>query len=117
MVVGIEKWAKACAIIQQNWEKVAQPEQTFQIVQGDVVGRLKTLAGQPFDHIYFDPPYASGLYQPVMDAIASYQLLAEGGELAVEHSPNNFAPKPIATLEICRQKVYGNTALTFYRPV
>ncbi len=117
MVVGIEKWAKACAIIQQNWEKVAQPEQTFQVVQGDVVGRLKTLAGQPFDHIYFDPPYASGLYQPVMDAIASYQLLAEGGELAVEHSPNNFTPKPIATLEICRQKVYGNTALTFYRPV
>jgi 16S rRNA (guanine(966)-N(2))-methyltransferase RsmD len=117
VVVGIEKWAKACAIIQQNWEKVAQPEQTFQVVQGDVVGRLKTLAGQPFDHIYFDPPYASGLYQPVMDAIASYQLLAEGGELAVEHSPNNFTPKPIATLEICRQKVYGNTALTFYRPV
>ncbi len=117
VVVGIEKWAKACAIIQQNWEKVAQPEQTFQVVQGDVVGRLKTLAGQPFDHIYLDPPYASGLYQPVMDAIASYQLLAEGGELAVEHSPNNFTPKPIATLEICRQKVYGNTALTFYRPV
>ena len=117
VVVGIEKWAKACAIIQQNWEKVAQPEQTFQVVQGDVVGRLKTLAGQPFDHIYLDPPYASGLYQSVMDAIASYQLLAEGGELAVEHGPNNFTPKPIATLEICRQKVYGNTALTFYRPV
>jgi len=114
-VIGIEKWAKACAIIQENWEQVAQPEQKFQVVQGDVVGRLKTLAGQQFDRIYFDPPYASNLYQPVVDAIAHYQLLDEGGELAVEHSPNNLTLSSIPTLEICRQKVYGNTALTFYR--
>lgn len=117
LVVGIEKWAKACAIIQQNWEKVAQPEQKFQILQGDVIGRLKTLAKQPFDHIYFDPPYASNLYQPVINAIAHYQLLAQGGELAVEHSPKNFTPKSLASLEISRQKVYGNTTLTFYRPL
>jgi len=117
LVVGIEKWSKACTIIQQNWEQVAKPEQEFQVVQGDVVGRVKTLAGQQFDHIYFDPPYASNLYQPVIEAIAQYQLLAEDGELAVEHSPNNFTPPLFSTLEICRQKVYGNSALTFYRPL
>ncbi|MCA1991945.1 MAG: 16S rRNA (guanine(966)-N(2))-methyltransferase RsmD [Coleofasciculus sp. S288] len=116
LVVGIEKWAKACAIIQQNWEQVASPEQEFQVLQGDVVKRLKTLAGQKFDRIYFDPPYASNLYQPVLDAIAQYQLLDENGELAVEHSPNNWVSKPISSLEICQEKVYGNTALTFYRP-
>lgn len=117
VVVGIEKWGKACTIIQQNWEQVAKPEQEFQVVQGDVVGRVKTLAGQQFDHIYFDPPYASNLYQPVIEAIAQYHLLAEDGELAVEHSPNNFTPPLFSTLEICRQKVYGNSALTFYRPL
>ena len=117
LVVGIEKWGKACTIIQQNWEQVAKPEQEFQVVQGDVVGRVKTLVGQQFDHIYFDPPYASNLYQPVIEAIAQYQLLAEDGELAVEHSPNNFTPPLFSTLEICRQKVYGNSALTFYRPL
>ena len=117
LVVGIEKWGKAYTIIQQNWEQVAKPEQEFQVVQGDVVGRVKTLAGQQFDHIYFDPPYASKLYQPVIEAIAQYQLLAEDGELAAEHSPNNFTAPLFSTLEICRQKVYGNTALTFYRPL
>ena len=117
VVIGIEKWAKACAIIQQNWEQVAQPEQTFQVIRGDVVVRLKSLAGEQFDHIYFDPPYASNLYQPVLGAIANYQLLNEAGELAVEHSPNNWKSKQIPTLEICRQKVYGNTAVTFYRPL
>src|SRR4028118_1569806 len=86
LVVGIEKWAKACAIIQQNWEQVAEPEQEFQVLQGNVVGRLKTLAGQSFGYIYFDPPYASDLYQPVLKAIAQYQLLDAEGEVAVEHS-------------------------------
>lgn len=114
-VVGIEKWVKACAVIRQNWEQVAQPEQVFQVIQGNVAERLKMLVGQSFDHIYFDPPYQSDLYQPVIEAIAHYQLLDAEGELAVEHSPSRVMPTPL-NLEICRQKVYGNTALTFYRP-
>ena len=114
-VVGIEQSGKAYTIIQQNWQKFAQPEQKFQILRGDVVQRLKSLAGQQFDRIYFDPPYASELYQPVLEAIAQYQLLAESGEIAVEHDPDRNLPQTILSLEICRQKVYGNTAVTFYR--
>lgn len=113
-VVGIDKWGRACSIIQENWSKVAQPNQTIQVLRGDVVRQLKLLADQHFDRIYFDPPYASDLYQPVLDAIADYQLLADQGELAVEYSPNHWTPQPIASLEIGRQKTYGNTALVFY---
>jgi 16S rRNA (guanine966-N2)-methyltransferase len=116
-VVAIEKWGRACAVIQDNWQQVAQSDQEWQVMQGDVVGKLKNLAGQQFDRIYFDPPYASKLYQPVMDAIAYYQILSEDGELAVEHSPNQLTPPLVPTLEICRQKVYGNSALTFYRRI
>ncbi|MFP4099010.1 16S rRNA (guanine(966)-N(2))-methyltransferase RsmD [Coleofasciculus sp.] len=146
LVVGIDIKGKACSIMQQNWRQVAQPEQTFQVIRADVVGRLKMLADQQFDRIYFDPPYASDLYNPVLDAIAHYQLLADQGELAVEYSPNHWTPQLlkaegtrqkaedkeeggkvkgnddcrdvasyVSTLEICRQKVYGNTALVFYR--
>lgn len=117
LVMGIEKSGRACGIIQQNWQQVAQPEQQFQVLRGDVLARLKNLQGQQFDRIYFDPPYASDLYQPVLDAIASYQLLDEAGELAVEHDPNRWTAVLIPALEICHQKVYGNTALTFYHPV
>lgn len=115
LVVGIEKSPRASAIIQQNWQQVAQSEQTFQLLRGDAVQKLKTLAGQQFDRIYFDPPYASELYQPVLEAIAEYQLLDKDGEMAVEHSPDRNLPDSILSLEICREKVYGNTALTFYR--
>ncbi|MDY7023616.1 MAG: 16S rRNA (guanine(966)-N(2))-methyltransferase RsmD, partial [Cyanobacteriota bacterium] len=112
--IAIEHSAPACRIIQQNWQQVATPDQTFAVIRGDVVKRLKTLAGQQFNRIYFDPPYASDLYQPVIEAIANLQLLTLEGELAVEHNPKQWTPQPLSGLEVCREKVYGNTALTFY---
>lgn len=115
LVVGIEQSARACDLIRQNWQRLATPEQQFQLLKGDVLQRLKGLRGQQFDRIYFDPPYASGLYQPVVEAIATYQLLAAGGEMAVEHRSRQFPLQALpSTLTVSREKVYGNTALTFF---
>ena len=114
-VVAIEKSPRAANIIQQNLQQVIKEDQTFELRRGDVVQQLKKLQGQQFEKIYFDPPYASELYQPVLDTIVKYQLLAGDGELAAEHSPDHLPAKTPPELEICRQKVYGNTALTFYR--
>ncbi|HIK44549.1 MAG TPA: 16S rRNA (guanine(966)-N(2))-methyltransferase RsmD [Leptolyngbyaceae cyanobacterium M65_K2018_010] len=113
-VVGIEASAKASAISRDNWQKVAKPDQTFRLVQGDVVQQLSQLRGQPFDFIYFDPPYSSGLYNPVLERVVQCQLLAPTGELAVEHSSTGWTPVPIAGLELIRQKHYGTTHLAFY---
>jgi 16S rRNA (guanine966-N2)-methyltransferase len=115
LVVGIEQSSQASAIIQQNWQMVAHGEQQWQVLRGDVIQQLKSLSGKQFDRIYLDPPYASGLYQPVLEAIANYQILDVSGEIAVEHNPQGWTPPMIAAWEICREKVYGNTALTFYK--
>ncbi len=114
-VIGIEKWGKACQIIRQNWQQVAKREQKFTIIQSDVLTGLKSLSGKACDRIYFDPPYASQLYQSVLSAIVTYHLLATEGEIAVEHDPKFWKTGDIEGLEICRQKSYGNTNLTFYR--
>ncbi|MCU0549835.1 MAG: 16S rRNA (guanine(966)-N(2))-methyltransferase RsmD [Leptolyngbya sp. Prado105] len=113
IVVGIEQSPKACAVIAQNWKQVAQPDQSFQVLRGNVVKQLHRLDGQQFDRIYFDPPYASDLYVPVLSAIEQFSLLAPQGELAVEHRPDYELPD--SGFSIVRQKRYGNTALTFYR--
>jgi 16S rRNA (guanine966-N2)-methyltransferase len=118
LVVGIERSPAACQIIEQNWSKVASSSQQFQLLQGDVIDRLKNLAGQKFDRIYFDPPYAAGLYQVVLGEIDLYQLLVPQGEIAVEHSPNpsiSELPEFLPSLELCRHKAYGNTAISFYQ--
>ncbi len=113
-VVGVEKWGKACHIVRQNWQQVAPEGSQFEVIRANVVSALPQLAGESFDLIYFDPPYRDRLYQPVFKAIADYQLLAEGGELAVESDRRqNFDWLPEA-LAVCRQKVYGDTTVTFF---
>ncbi len=117
-VVGIERSSAACSIIEENWQKVATASQIYQLLRGDVVNCLADLEGRVFDRIYFDPPYAGGLYQPVLAAIDRYELLAPLGEIAVEHSPDpqiSLLPASLPTIEICRYKAYGNTAIAFYR--
>lgn len=113
LVVGIEQSAPACALIRQNWQSIARPNQEFRIWRGDVRLQLSRLHGQTFDRIYFDPPYTSELYEPVLDAIATYKLLSTTGELAVEHDPDRSLPVPTALAQY-RQKIYGNTAVSFY---
>ena len=113
-VVGIEQYGKACQMIGQNWQRVAQTEQSYQVLQGDVLVKLKSLAGQQFDWIYFDPPYDSYLYLPVLKAIAALQLVTMEGAIAVEHNPQLWQAKEVSGLEIYRTKSYGNTTLSFY---
>ncbi len=118
IVVGIERSSAACSIIEQNWAKVVGESQKFQLLRGDIIKRLKDVAGQKFDRIYFDPPYAGALYQPVLETIDRSQLLATRGEIAVEHSPNpdiSSLPAQLPQLDLCRYKNYGNTAISFYQ--
>jgi len=95
-VVGIERSGRACGIVRQNWHQVARPDQSVRVLQGDVVKQLDTLRSQVFDCIYFDPPYASDLYEPVLEAIATYRLLADHGELAAEHHRDRTLPPYIS---------------------
>ncbi|MFE4105674.1 16S rRNA (guanine(966)-N(2))-methyltransferase RsmD [Almyronema epifaneia] len=113
-VVGVEQSGSACRVIRENWQRLAQPQQQYEIRRGDVQQQILKLRGRSFDRIYFDPPYASPLYASVLPAIAELSLLAPAGELAVEHRPESWSAQAIAGLEIIRQKRYGDTTLTFY---
>jgi 16S rRNA (guanine966-N2)-methyltransferase len=118
LVVGIEQAGSACGIIGQNWQKVAGANQRFQLIRGDVISKIRQLAGQKFDRIYFDPPYAANLYVPVLSEVDRLELLATNGELAVEHSPDpaiSSLPTELPTLTLDRHKSYGSTAIAFYR--
>lgn len=115
LVIGIEQNGAACRIIQHNWQTVATQGQSFQVIRGDILTKIRSLSGEQFERIYFDPPYASGLYERVLNAIVQDDLLSSNGEIAVEHDPKQWKALDIEGLTICRQKVYGNTALTFYQ--
>lgn len=113
-VIGIEKSPRACNIIRYNWQKVANSEQQFKILRGNVKSLLPRFKELQFDLIYFDPPYDSNLYNIVLEAIVNCNLLALNGEIAVEYNPKTWQDNNINGLNIKRTKIYGNTALTFY---
>ena len=113
-VVGIEQSTDAYALIRENWQKVARPDQTISLFKGDVVKQISRLKKQPFDLIYFDPPYTSDLYRPVLERVGRFQLLTPTGEMAVEHGSEGWQPEEIPGLELVRQKHYGTTHLAFY---
>ncbi len=117
-VVGIEQSGAACRIIQHNWQQVAQPYQTFEVIRGDVRAWLPKLADRQFDYIYFDPPYYAGLYPAVLGAIAQYHLLAPQGELAVEYDPDAWdATTAPPEFSLRSQRCYGKTALALYAAI
>lgn len=116
VVLGIEESPIASKLIRENCQKLVTGNIHFRLINGRVQKFLPTLVGQQFDRIYCDPPYQSNLYQRILSAIEEHQLLAPYGEIALEHGRDRDLSQELTTqsLEVCRQKVYGSIALTFY---
>jgi 16S rRNA (guanine966-N2)-methyltransferase len=116
VVLGIEESPIASKLIRENCQKLVTGKSQFRLINGRVQKFLPTLIGQQFDRIYCDPPYQGNLYQRVLGAIAEHQLLAPGGEIALEHgSDRDLSIELISSsFSVCRQKVYGSVSLTFY---
>ncbi|MFK8185224.1 MAG: 16S rRNA (guanine(966)-N(2))-methyltransferase RsmD [Phormidesmis sp.] len=121
-VVGIEKCGAACRVVKENWQKVAKPEQSFQVIKGDVVRQIRVLAQgwqnnaekNLFDQVYFDPPYAADLYEPVLAEVS--RILTPHGQIAVEYSKVHWQPDRLpVNLAIVKEKHYGSTSLVFLK--
>ena len=114
-VVAVEISRVACNLIHQNLEKICKPDQNFEIRCGDVVkvlAKLKSLENLKFDLIYFDPPYQSQLYQPVLEDVAL--LMAPKAVIAVEHSRDRNLPQTLTNLKALDQRNYGQTTVSFF---
>ncbi|BCX12331.1 MAG: 16S rRNA (guanine(966)-N(2))-methyltransferase RsmD [Thermosynechococcus sp.] len=115
-VVGIEQSPQACQVIRDNWSALAQPHQHTLVLRGDVCQRLPQVPIAEFDFIYFDPPYNSNLYLPVLQVLWQKEYLSARGEIAVECRTKN-PPDLEAMLAIGWQqqriKTYGSTMVIF----
>lgn len=72
-------------------------------------------AGEKFDFVFLDAPYADGTAQKAAEQIFSSKLLQPGGRVIIEHA-SNLPPKideRLATLTQSRR--YGNCAVSLYQ--
>lgn len=106
--------ATACQeVILANLIHTKQQERA-RLLREEVFSALDKLAaeGKQFDIIFMDPPYASGLYTPVLQRILEGGLLKKEGYLIAECS-SKLAFTPPAGMQVLRKKVYKTTVLVF----
>ncbi|MBF2098256.1 MAG: RsmD family RNA methyltransferase [Gloeomargaritaceae cyanobacterium C42_A2020_066] len=115
-VVAIERANRPAGQLRQRWSHHF-PNQTWQVITGTIprcLGALTPPYGC-FDRIFLDPPYDAGLYLPTLAALAHLEILHPQGELAVEHRLRQPLPPVVGHLHLSGQRVYGDTALSFYQ--
>jgi len=72
--VLVDKSKKAINVIEKNANKTKLSSNCV-IFNADCLDFIKRYRGEKFDIVFLDPPYASGLYVPVLKAIYEYGLL------------------------------------------
>lgn len=116
-VVLVDQRAAAVTAIHANLRLLADAGGEVQVYRQDARVALAALAdhGVRFDVVYLDPPYASDLYEPLLEQVAETGLLEPGGVVVAEHFHKRALPETIGDLVRTRSVRVGDHRLTFYR--
>ena len=63
-------------------------------METDYARAAERLRGRSFDVIFLDPPYRADFYEDVLNKIASFSLLKEGGVAVFEHATDRELSLP-----------------------
>jgi 16S rRNA (guanine(966)-N(2))-methyltransferase RsmD len=116
----IDESGRMCALIKSNLELCAVTREEATVKQMTAEGYLKLCLKdsrtQPFDVIFFDPPYSDD-YSAVLQLIGSEvtPLLTSTGKLIVEHHHKNQLPDSVGSIIRSRTVKQGESALSFYQ--
>jgi 16S rRNA (guanine966-N2)-methyltransferase len=114
-VVLIDTAAAAVHAIKDNLRALGALGGEVEVHRQDARVALPALAaaGHRFDVVFLDPPYASDLYEPLLEAAG--RLLADDGVVVAEHFHKRALPETIGRLLRVREVRVGDHRLTFYR--
>ncbi len=115
VVVLVDRSAGAIEAARENARSLAGVGGEVQVFRQDARTALGAFAdqGRRFDVVYLDPPYASDLYEPLLEQSAS--LLDENGVAVAEHFHKRPLPERIGALARTRHLRIGDHCLSFYR--
>lgn len=116
-VVMIDASGAAVAAIRENLESLGGEAARAQVFRQDARIGLAALgdSGVRFHVVFIDPPYDSGLYEPVLEQVSDMRLLEPEGVAVAEHFHKTPLPERIGGLFRYRQVRIGDHLLSFYR--
>ena len=82
------------------------------VVRSDAVAYLSRCGS--FDLIFVDPPYASGLYEKVLESINLFDILSEGGIIIVEADRDCVLPDMALPYRRLKEYRYGKVKICTY---
>lgn len=118
------RWACLCeqdrAALQAIKENTAFiTDDSFQIVRGDVLGRIIVHPPTPYDIVFLDPPYAldARLLATLLQHLEAAEQLADDALIAYEHDAGRSYAEltRLETLSLATSKVYGDTVVDLFR--
>jgi 16S rRNA (guanine966-N2)-methyltransferase len=124
-IEALSRGAASCSFVENDRKVVAFLEKNVsdssimdrsEIIAMDAIRALSLFArrGQKYDIVLFDPPYDSGLYVSVPEALCSLGLLDPNAQFVAECSRRNPLPESFGPLIKSDRRVYGETALEFF---
>ncbi|HEY8203659.1 MAG TPA: 16S rRNA (guanine(966)-N(2))-methyltransferase RsmD [Pyrinomonadaceae bacterium] len=119
-VIFVDQSRKMCALIDLNVSTLGIDRSEIGIVTVEAVDfvRKRKPTGQPFDLIFYDPPYG-GDYERVLKFMGepAGQLLADDGLVVVEHAKKKELQPEFGALRRYRVLKQGDSVLSFYRAI
>ena len=114
-VTFVDRSRRACALIEENLDKLQVPEDQTEIVcvpAETFTGREHAMG---WDIAFFDPPYDSDYSLALSDlGDRPHNLISEGGILVVEHHTKKHIPDAVGDLRRWRVLKQGETNLSFF---
>ena len=114
-VTFVDRSRKACALIEENLDLLAVPEDTTDIQALSAENFAGRKHDNGWDIVFFDPPYDSNYDLVLFEfGTAESRLLNEGGLLIAEHHTKHRLPDAAQNLRRWRILKQGETSLSFY---
>lgn len=111
-VVFVERDALAVRLLRETVHELDGAN--LDIVEADLPSPLAARLGFGFlaDLAFADPPYAFTAYEKAISQMEP--LLAETGQLAIEHDVRVVLPREVGRLKLTGRRDYGDSSLSFY---
>lgn len=104
------------SVVRTNLARL-RAEQSVQIWKSDWQKTLQRVLQEErkLSWIFVDPPYAKGLWLPILEWVASHPL--HFAKMILESPKQVQLPEQIGRIEMKKNRVYGDIAVTVYEPV
>ena len=110
--VFVDRRADAVKLIRENLKLTGLSERA-RVVNGEALAYLAS-AGEKFDLIFLDPPYAAKLWKPVLEAVSRFDILSDHGIMICESPQDEELPDAGGACRLHRAYRYGRIKLTTY---